>query len=117
MVSRVAVLVLSVFTYLLAVSVRGILQTLLIGLTLTTAYTLVTLATLFWPKICRRSHAVWTLLMAMIALAAWLVIPGIPAYFARLHMPHPIYFCWIVSLFTFILVAVFDKKRIKAPSS
>jgi len=117
MVSRVAVLVLSVFTYLLAVSVRGILQTLLIGLTLTTAYTLITLATLFWPKICRRSHAVWTLIMAMIALAAWLVIPGIPAYFARLHMPHPIYFCWIVSLFTFILVAVFDKKRIKAPCS
>jgi SSS family solute:Na+ symporter len=117
MVSRIAVLVLSVFTYLLAVSVRGILQTLLIGLTLTTAYTLITLATLFWPKICRRSHAVWTLIMAMIALAAWLVIPGIPAYFARLHMPHPIYFCWIVSLFTFILVAVFDKKRIKAPCS
>ncbi len=116
-VSRIAVLILSVFTYLLAISVRGILQTLLIGLTLTTAYTLIILATLFWPKICRRSHAVWTLLVAMMALVVWLVFPGVPAFFARLNLPHPIYFCWIVSLITFILVAVFDKRRIQQPSA
>jgi SSS family solute:Na+ symporter len=116
-VSRIAVLILSVLTYLLAVSVRGILQTLLIGLTLTTAYTLITLATLFWPKICRRSHATWTLLAAMVALAAWLVFPAVPAFFSRLSLPHPIYFCWMVSLITFILVAVFDKNRIQAPSA
>jgi SSS family solute:Na+ symporter len=116
-VSRIAVLILSVFTYLLAIYVRGILQTLLIGLTLTTAYTLITLATLFWPKICRRSHAVWTLLMAMIALAAWLVFPALPAFFSRLNLPHPIYFCWIISLITFVLVAVFDKRRIQMPST
>jgi SSS family solute:Na+ symporter len=113
--SRIAILILSVFTYLLAISVRGILQTLLIGLTLTTAYTLITLATLFWPKICRRSHAVWTLLVAMMALGVWLVFPGVPAFFARLSLPHPIYFCWMVSIVTFILVAVIDKRRIKAP--
>ncbi len=114
-VSRVAVLILSVFTYLLAISVRGILQTLLIGLTLTTAYTLIMITTLFWPRICRQSHAVWTLCTAMIALGAWLVFPGVPAFFARLNLPHPIYFCWIVSLVTFILVAVFDRRRIQAP--
>ncbi|UCE41594.1 MAG: sodium:solute symporter family protein [Candidatus Aminicenantes bacterium] len=115
-VSRIAILILSVFTYILAVSVqRGILETLLIGLTLTTAYTLITLATLFWPKICRRSHAVWTLLMAMMALAVWLAIPDVSAFFTRLNLPHPIYFCWIVSLVTFILVAVFDKRRINTP--
>ena len=49
--SRISVLVLSVFTYFLAVSVGGILETMLIGLTLTTAYTLVTLMTLFWPQV------------------------------------------------------------------
>jgi SSS family solute:Na+ symporter len=115
--SRVAVLILSVFTYLLAISVQGILQTLILGLTLTTAYTLITLMTLFWPQICRRSHAVWTLLMAMTAFALWMVFPGVPAFFSRLNLPHPIYFCWIVSLITFILVAVFDKRRIQAPSA
>lgn len=117
MVSRLAVLLLSVFTYLLAVSVQGILQTLLIGLTLTTAYTLITLMTLFWPRVCRRSHAVWTLLVAMMALAAWLLFPGIPAFFDRLNLPHPIYFCWMVSIVTFVLVAVFDKRRIETASA
>jgi SSS family solute:Na+ symporter len=112
-ISRVAVLVLSVLTYLLAVSVSGILKTLLIGLTLTTAYTLVTLMTIFWPKICRRSHATWTLLVAMISLALWLIFPQISHFFEDIRLPHPIYFCWIVSLVTFFAVAVIDKRKIK----
>lgn len=112
-ISRVVVLVLSLLTYLLAVSVSGILRTLLIGLTLTTAYTLVTLMTLFWPRVCRRSHATWTLLVAMLALALWLIFPQIAEVFQRIHLPHPIYFCWIVSLVTFILVAMIDKRPIK----
>jgi SSS family solute:Na+ symporter len=87
-------------------------RTLLIGLTLTTAYTLVTLMTLFWPNICRRSHATATLVVAMSALALWLVFPKIPAFFQGINLPHPIYFCWIVSLVTFFLVAVFDKHKI-----
>jgi Na+/proline symporter len=37
-ISRISVLVLSIITYLLALSVSGILKTLLIGLSLTTAY-------------------------------------------------------------------------------
>jgi SSS family solute:Na+ symporter len=111
--SRVSVLILSVFTYLLAVSVSGIVRTLLIGLTLTTAYTLVTLMTLFWPGICRRSHATWTLLVAMIALALWLIFPQIPSFFQSINLPHPIYFCWGVSLVTFFLVALLDKRKIK----
>jgi SSS family solute:Na+ symporter len=116
-VSRISVLVLSVFTYLLAISVRGILQTLLIGLTLTTAYTLVTLMTLFWPKACRRSHATWTLLVAMGALALWLIFPQISAFFQKFNLPHPIYFCWIVSLVTFFIVALIDKRKIERPSA
>jgi hypothetical protein len=55
--------------------------------------------------------------MAMIALAAWLVFPALPAFFSRLNLPHPIYFCWIISLITFVLVAVFDKRRIQMPST
>jgi SSS family solute:Na+ symporter len=114
--SRISVLVLSILTYLLAVSVSGILKTLLIGLTLTTAYTLLTLMTLFWPKVCRRSHATWTLLVAMVALALWLILPQISSFFQRIGLPHPIYFCWIVSLLTFFIVFVVDKRRIKIPT-
>lgn len=113
-ISRISVLILSIFTYLLAVSVSGILKTLLIGLSLTTAYTLVTLMTLFWPKICRRGHAFWTLLVAMAALVAWLVFPQVASFFQKLHLPHPIYLCWIASLLTFFLIAIIDKRKIKA---
>ncbi|UCF06271.1 MAG: sodium:solute symporter family protein [bacterium] len=113
-ISRIAVLALSVITYLLAVSVSGILKTLLIGLCLTTAYTLVTLMTLFWPGVCRRGHAMWTLLMSMAALVLWLIFPGIPAFFSGIGLPHPIYFTWIVSLATFIVVALIDKRTIRS---
>jgi SSS family solute:Na+ symporter len=113
MISRIAVLVLSLLTYLLAVSVRGILNTLLAGLTLTTAYTLVILMTLFWPKVCRRSHATWTLLTAMTALALWLIFPQIRVIFGKIDLPHPIYLCWIVSIVTFVLVSLLDKRRIR----
>jgi SSS family solute:Na+ symporter len=111
-VSRISVFILSLFTYLLAVSVRGILETLLLGLTLTTAYTLVTLMTLFWPRACRKSHATWTLLTAMGSLVVWLIFPPVSSFFQKLSLPHPIFFCWIVSLLTFFLVAVLDKRRI-----
>ncbi|UCC43571.1 MAG: sodium:solute symporter family protein [Candidatus Zixiibacteriota bacterium] len=113
LISRMSVLVLSVLTYLMAVSISGILKTLLIGLTLTTAYTLVTLMTIFWPQVCRRSHATATLLVAMAALAVWLIFPAVSAFFAGLGLPHPIYFCWITSLLTFAVVCVVDKRRIQ----
>jgi len=114
-ISRVTVFVLSIFTYLLAVLVSdtGILKTLLLGLSLTTAYTLVILMTLFWPRICRRGHATWTLLMSMAALALWLKFPQLASFFQKISLPHPIYFCWIVSLLTFFLVTIFDKRKIK----
>lgn len=111
-ISRIAVLVLSVFTYLLAISVSGILKTLLVGLCLTTAYTLVLLMTLFWPSICRRGHAAWTLLASMVTLALWLAVPAIPAFFKSINLPHPIYLCWIVSLAAFFLIAAVDKRGI-----
>jgi SSS family solute:Na+ symporter len=112
-ISRISVLVLSVFTYILAISVSGILKTLLIGLSLTTAYTLVTLMTLFWPGICRRGHATWTLIVSMTALALWLIFPQFAAFFQKISPAHPIFFLWIVSIATFILVAIFDKRKIK----
>ena len=111
--SRISIIILSVFTYLLAYFISGnILKTLLLGLSLTTAYTLVTLMTLFWPGICRRGHATWTLLTSMAALALWFIFPQVSSFFQKISLIHPIYFCWIVSLLTFFIVAIFDKRKI-----
>ncbi len=82
---------------------------LLIGLTLATAYTLVVLTTLYAPALCRRSSATWTLATTGAALVAWLLAP--PSWRV---LPHPIYFTWIVSLLTFFLVALLDRRRIAA---
>jgi len=116
-ISRISVFVLSVFTYLLAILISGsgIIKTLLLGLSLTTAYTLVTLMTLFLPGICRRGHATWTLLLSMVALALWFIFPQLASFFQKHSLSHPIYFCWMVSLITFFLVAVIDKRKIKVP--
>jgi SSS family solute:Na+ symporter len=107
-VSRVTVLALSVITFLLALTVSGILKILLIGLSLTTAYTLVMLATLYTPSLCRRSSASWTLAATMVSLVVWLLAPG-----EWQVLPHPVYFTWIVSLATFLLVAAVDRRAIE----
>ena len=82
---RVTVLFLSIVTFLLALTVSGILKILLTGLTLTTSYTLIVLMTMFWPAMCRKSSATWTLVTTMAALVLWLLMP--PAW---RFLPHPI---------------------------
>jgi SSS family solute:Na+ symporter len=104
---RVAVAALSVVTFLLALTVQGILRVLLIGLTLSTAYALIVLMTMFCPSLCRRSSASWTLAVTMASLAAWQLAPT-----SWHFLPHPIYFTWLASLLTFFLVALVDRRRI-----
>ncbi len=106
-ICRITVLVLSGITLVLSLLVSGILKMLLIGLTLNTAYTLVVMMTLFWPRVCRRSSATWTLAATMGSLAFWLLTP--PSWHI---LPHPIYFTWIVSLIVFFAVPAFDSRQI-----
>lgn len=109
-VCRWAVLGLSVFTFLLALTVRGILEMLLAALSISTAYALVVGMTLFRPAACRRSSATATLLATMGALVAWMLAP--PAW---RFLPHPIYFTWLVSVVVFFGVTLVDGRRIEAP--
>ncbi len=104
---RMTVAVLSIITFGLALTVTGILKMLLVALTLTTSYTLIVLMTMLAPKLCRRGSAVWTLGMTKLALVAWLVAPG-----QWKILPHPVYFLWLVSLVTFFVVAVVDRRGI-----
>lgn len=112
LVCRVTIALLSVVTFLLALTVSGILKALLVGLTLSTAYTLLVVMTLYFPRICRRSAATWTLATTMGALALWLAAPA-----SWRLLPHPIYFTWLVSLVTFFAVAIIDRRRIEGPST
>ena len=109
LVCRATVAVLSVVTFALALTVTGILKMLLVALTLTTSYTLIVLMTMLWPAACRRGSAVWTLGATKLALVAWLLAPA-----EWRVLPHPVYFLWLVSLATFAVEALVDRRRIDA---
>ena len=107
-VNRTAILVLGLLTLWLAFNAVGILKTLLIGLSLTTAFTLVFLFTLFAPGLCRRNSAFYTTLTGMLALLSWQIFPEIRVFV------HPIYLEWLVCFITFMAVAIFDKQKISS---
>lgn len=107
--SRVIVLIVSVFTYILASTVVGILTTILIGLSLTTAFTLIVLFTMFAPKLCKKSAAAWTLGVGILILAVWVFVPSSHI------VAHPIFLEWPICLITFLLVSVFDKNPADIP--
>ena len=109
-ISRIAVLGLSIVTYLLATTVEGILQTLLINLTLMASYTVILLFSMFLPKLCKKSAAVYTLAAGIVILALWQFIPSIHI------VPHPIYLEWPVCIITFLLVYLIDKRPANIPN-
>jgi len=93
-----------VITYILATSVVGILKTLLLGLSLTTSYTVILLFSMFAPKLCKKSAALWTLIVGIVILALWQFVPAVHI------VSHPIYLEWIFCVATFLLVGAFDKR-------
>lgn len=109
-VNRLTVLGTGLLTLWLAFNAVGILKTLLIGLSLTTAFTVVFLFTIFAPGLCRKNSAFYTTLAGILTLVAWQFIPSVRVF------EHPIYLEWLVCLITFFAVAVFDSKKIQAPS-
>ncbi|MDU4962273.1 MAG: sodium:solute symporter family protein [Sporomusaceae bacterium] len=105
-INRLTVLGTGLLTLWLAFNAVGILQTLLIGLSLTTAFTIVFLFTLFAPGLCRKNSAFYTTLAGILTLAAWQLLPAVRIF------AHPIYLEWLVCLLTFFAVAVLDNNRI-----
>ncbi len=102
--SRIVVLGVSIATYILATSVVGILKTLLLGLTLTTAYTVILLFSMFAPKLCKKSAALWTLVVGIAILILWQFVPVIRI------VSHPIFLEWPICVLTFLLIGAIDKR-------
>lgn len=104
--NRYAILGLGIATLWLAFNAAGILKTMLVGLSLTTAFTLVFLFTMFAPGLCRKNSAFYTTLAGMASLFVWQIFPQIQ------FLPHPIYMEWLVCLITFLIVSVVDRQKI-----
>lgn len=108
LVNRLTILALGALTLWFAFNAVGILKTLLLGLSLTTAFTAVFLFTMFAPSLCRRGSAFYTTLAGMAALLAWQLFPAVRIF------AHPIYLEWLVCLAAFFLVAILDSRPITA---
>lgn len=108
-VSTACTILLGAGTLWLAFNAVGIVKVMLIGLSLTTAFTLVFLCTMFCPSLCRKNTAFWTTLVGIIGLFAWQLCPQIRV------LPHVIYFEWIICIITLLVVRLIDKTPIKMP--
>lgn len=111
MCSRIVVLIVSILTYILASTVVGILNTILIGLSLTTAFTIIILFTMFAPKFCKKSAAVATLLVGTLILVLWVFVPSTHV------VSHPIFLEWPICLITFLLTSLLDKRQADIPQA
>jgi len=108
LVCRLTVAGLSVVTFLLALTVTGILKMLVTGLALTAGYAVVALMTMYFPGFCRRSSATWTLAVTMVVFAAWLVAKQFVD-----SLPDAIFLTLPASLMTFLVIPLFDRRRIR----
>ena len=107
--NRLIILCVGVGTLWLAFNAVGIIKVMLIGASLTTAFTLIFLATMFCPSLCRKNSAFYTTLAGILGIFAWVLIP-------QTHfVPHVIYFEWVICAITFFIVRVIDKEPITSP--
>lgn len=105
-VTKSAVVLLGVLTLTLAMTISGIISTLMIGLSLTAAFTITMLFTLFAPQYCRKNSAFYTIMTGVIVLILWQVTPAVHI------VPHVIYLEWLACLVTFMLTYVLDREPI-----
>lgn len=110
-ITRLSVLVIGMITLYFALNARGIIQVLLIGLSLTTAYTVIFLFTVFVPSLCRKNSAFYTTLAGIIGLFVWQLVPAVRVF------PHPIFMEWILCVGTFLTIAVLDREAIPTKST
>lgn len=105
-VTKGSVLALGLLTLVLAMTVSGIIQTIMIGLSLTAAFSVVVLFTLFAPSLCRKNAAFYTIFSGLAALIAWQLVPSIRIF------PHVIYMEWVVCTAIFLLTYLLDSSPI-----
>ena len=107
-VSKFSVLFIGIITLWFAFNAVGIVKTMLAGLSLSTAFTVVFLFTVFAPSLCRKNSAFITTVVGLVGIVAWEFVPVLKVVFQQV-----IYMEWVICLVAFFLVTIFDKQPIK----
>nr|WP_320146641.1 sodium:solute symporter family protein [uncultured Anaeromusa sp.] len=105
-ITKGAVVLLGLLTLTLAMTISGIISTLMIGLSLMAAFSVIVLFTLFAPRFCRKNSAFNTIITGVIVLVLWQTVPAVHI------LPHVIYLEWLACLGTFFLTYALDRENI-----
>lgn len=107
---RLCVIIAGILTVGMAMMVSGILKTIMMGLSLTAAFSVIVIVALFFPKYACKAAGFNTMLVGLVVLVAWQLVPAIRV------LPHVIYLEWIACSLTYVLTAILvpEKKEIPA---
>lgn len=104
-VTRICVAISGILTLGLAMSVSSILGTIMIGLALTAAFSMIVIVALFFPKYTCKEAGFWTMLAGLAMVILWQLVPAVRVF------PNVIYMEWIVVVCTYVLVALLRPNR------
>lgn len=104
-VTRISVFLLGLLTLSFALTISGIISTLMAGLSLMTAFSVIVLMTMYAPKYCSRAAAFYTILASVVVLVAWMFVPAVRV------LPHVIYAEWIVCGVLFIGISAVTRSN------
>lgn len=97
---RLCIVISGILTLGMAMGVSSILGTIMIGLSLTAAFSVIVIVALFFPKYSCKAAGFWTLLVGFVMLILWQLVPSVRIF------PNVIYMEWFVCILTYAIVAV-----------
>lgn len=98
-VTRLSVVILGLLTLGGALTISGIISTLMAGLSLMAAFGVIVLMTMYAPQYCSRDAAFYTIIVSVVVLVAWMFVPAVR------FLPHVIYAEWLLCGITFLGVS------------
>ena len=98
--TRLCVMLTGLMTLGLAMTVSSILGTIMIGLSLTAAFSVIVIVALFFPQHSCKEAGFWTLLAGFVMLILWQLWPAVRI------LPNIIYMEWLVCIVAYAVVAM-----------
>lgn len=105
LMTRLCVIISGIMTLGLAMSVSSILGTIMIGLSLTAAFSVIVIIALFFPRYTSKAAGFWTLLAGFVMLVLWQLVPQVRIFHNVIYME------WLVCLVTYAIAAVLSPAK------
>ena len=108
-VMRWSVIISGIMTVGMAMMVSGILNTIMMGLSLTAAFSIIVIVALFFPQYACKAAGFNTMLVGLVLLIAWQLVPAIRIF------PHVIYLEWVACILTYVVTAIVAPEKKETP--